>query len=70
MSTTRPTQSATAFNLTPQDVADQTGFAVPTVKQWFREGQLRGARFPGGWRTCQAWVDEFIGSLTNVQASA
>ena len=59
------------YSLSPQDVADQLGVHVDTVKRWADSGALPSLRTPGKWRRFrQEDVDQFVAGSAEPKASA
>jgi hypothetical protein len=59
--------------LTARQAGDLAGFSAASVTRWIERGvrlrsgatlKLRAERYPAGWRTCEAWVRDFVTALT------
>ncbi len=44
----------------PQEVADKLSISVFTVKEFLRDGKLRGQKIAGAWRVPESAVAEFL----------
>jgi hypothetical protein len=65
--------------LTPRDAGKLHGFSAASITRWIEQGtalrrggrlKLRAVRYPAGWRTCEAWLADFLAALTADRAES